>query len=367
MSALQHGSGLRRLRSMAVGASLFAPTTLAQAVSALGFVQYDPVRAPARAQDLILHQRVRGYRSGDLDRHYDRLGLEEDYLHVYGAMPHEVSGLLQPRPDRDRPETAYVPAGLAARVLAETRERDFVHPRDLAASFGRDRAVNDWGGVSAATTRALEELHYHGLIRVAGRDNGVKVYRACERPPQPLAPDERLCRLTMHLARMLAPIAEPSLRATLAQLDRASGGLAGRESVVADLLRSGALACEKVDGVRYLWPTDGYEADPPDVPRRVRFLAPFDPVVWDRRRFEHLWGWAYRFEAYTPRAKRRYGYYALPMLFGHRAIGWVTCTVTGGALSIDAGFASRALTGRAFRRSFDQEAARLETMLKPRV
>ena len=47
----------------------------------------------------------------------------------------------------------------------------------------------------------------------------------------------------------------------------------------------------------------------------VRLLTPFDPIVWDRRRFELLWGWAYRFEAYTPVAKRKLGYYALPMLW----------------------------------------------------
>ena len=53
-----------------------------------------------------------------------------------------------------------------------------------------------------------------------------------------------------------------------------------------------------------------------EAPRQVRFLAPFDPVVWDRARFEHLWGWAYRFEAYTPVKKRVRGYYAMPMLWG---------------------------------------------------
>ena len=51
----------------------------------------------------------------------------------------------------------------------------------------------------------------------------------------------------------------------------------------------------------------------------MRLLAPFDPVVWDRRRFEMFWGWAYRFEAYTPAAKRQLGYYALPLLWRDQA------------------------------------------------
>jgi hypothetical protein len=54
----------------------------------------------------------------------------------------------------------------------------------------------------------------------------------------------------------------------------------------------------------------------------VRLLAPFDPIVWDRRRFEAFWGWAYRFEAYTPPEKRKLGYYALPLLDGVRVVGW---------------------------------------------
>ena len=67
---------------------------------------------------------------------------------------------------------------------------------------------------------------------------------------------------------------------------------------------------------------------PHEQPRRrepddaVRLLAPFDPVVWDRPRFELLWGWDYRFEAYTPVPKRKLGYYALPLLWRDRVVGW---------------------------------------------
>ena len=54
----------------------------------------------------------------------------------------------------------------------------------------------------------------------------------------------------------------------------------------------------------------------------VRLLTPFDPVVWDRARFQVLWGWTYRFEAYTPASKRKRGYYAMPLLWRDRVIGW---------------------------------------------
>ena len=67
----------------------------------------------------------------------------------------------------------------------------------------------------------------------------------------------------------------------------------------------------------------------------MRLLAPFDPVVWDRRRFELLWGWAYRFEAYTPAPKRKLGYYALPLLWRDRVIGWANLSVKDGELRIE--------------------------------
>ena len=79
------------LRRQAVLGSLLPPTTLARAIAAAGFVQADPIRAPARAQDLILRHRVTGYRAGDLERRFARLGLEEDFLYAYGFMPRETA------------------------------------------------------------------------------------------------------------------------------------------------------------------------------------------------------------------------------------------------------------------------------------
>jgi uncharacterized protein YcaQ len=88
------------LRRYAVARSLFVPTTLPRAVQALGFVQADPIRAPARAQDLTLRHRVADYRAGDLERHYAALDVEEDWLINYGFTPREQTALLHPRRPR---------------------------------------------------------------------------------------------------------------------------------------------------------------------------------------------------------------------------------------------------------------------------
>ena len=88
---------------------------------------------------------------------------------------------------------------------------------------------------------------------------------------------------------------------------------------------------------------------------RVRLLAPFDPVVWDRRRFELFWGWPYRFEAYTPLAKRKLGYYALPMLWRDRVVGWANLSVRDGVLQHELGYAEGRPADASFATGLDAE------------
>src|SRR6187549_4232957 len=91
---------LSDLRRYAISRSLFKPTTLRRAIAKLGFVQADPIRAPARAQDLTLRHRVVGYRAGDLERRYPRLGIEEDFFVNYGFIPQTTQRLMHPRTAR---------------------------------------------------------------------------------------------------------------------------------------------------------------------------------------------------------------------------------------------------------------------------
>src|SRR5881227_1458598 len=90
------------LRRFAVARSLFKPTTLKRALDRFGFVQADPIRAPARAQDLILRHRVDDYHAGDLERLYPKLGIEEDFFVVYGFLTRPIQALMQPARERRR-------------------------------------------------------------------------------------------------------------------------------------------------------------------------------------------------------------------------------------------------------------------------
>lgn len=136
------------LRAYAVARSLRPAASIADAVAALGFLQLDPIRAPARAADLILRARVPGYRAGDLDRAYPALPLAEDYVHVYGVLPEATLRLLHPRPARWRRHVEREHPRLAARLLAHVTREGEARPRDLAAQFGRISVVNGWGGAS---------------------------------------------------------------------------------------------------------------------------------------------------------------------------------------------------------------------------
>ncbi len=363
-------TALIRLRTHARLATLFAPTTLGSAVDKLGFVQADPIRAPARAQDLILRHRVSGYRAGDLERSFARLNLEEDFLYAYGFMSRDTTRLLHPRLDPGCEAGVHAPVGLAADVLAFVRANGPTHPRDLAERFGRDRAVNGWGGFSKASTRALESLHHYGLLRVAQRRDGIRIYEVVPPPPPAVEAAERARHLVMRVARLLAPVSAFSLRGALSLMARRNPGLGPLGPVIAAALTSGELEREEIEGETYLWPAldpalnNDWRHRP--APRDVRLLAPFDPIVWDRRRFEHLWGWAYRFEAYTPPSRRLFGYYAMPLMWSDEVIGWANVKFAAGKLHVVTGYVRPCPRTREFRRALDAELARLERFLTQR-
>ena len=353
---------IKRLRRQALAATLGQPSSLARAIGALGFVQADPIRSPARAQDLILRHRVANYRAGELERRFARLKLEEDFLYAYGFMPADTAALLHPRLDPAARNGRHEPNGLSADVLDFVRRQGETHPQDLLARFGAERAINGWGGFSKATTRALQALHYYGFLRVARRRDGIRVYEASRPCEAALAADERLRCLLLLVLGILAPISKPSLRATFALLRRGAPGLGPLEPSIQALLATGAIERGEIDGEIYLWPASLGQADD-SARRNMRFLAPFDPIVWDRRRFAHLWGWDYRFEAYTPMAKRRFGYYAMPLLWGDRMLGCVNLSVRGTKLDVETIFVGREPKGRDFRRAMDMEIARMEAFL----
>lgn len=354
---------LTDLRQFAVSRSLHPPTTLEKALERAGFVQADPIRAPARAQDLTLRPRVADYRAGDLEAAYAGLPVEEDVFINYGFVTRRVQALMHPRAS----VSPTASNKRAKAILDFVRERGTVHPREVDAHFAHGRVTNYWGGSSSATTHLLEAMHYKGMLRVARRDNGIRIYAPHQHGDGPIGAAARRAQLDALvdvLVGLYAPVPAASLTFVISRLRYATPHW--RAEIRAAVQRAKQrLARAHVDGHAWYWPAD--EAPLERELEAVRFLAPFDPVVWDRRRFELLWDWGYRFEAYTPAPKRKHGYYALPLLWRDAVIGWANVAMRDGAIDADVGYVTgRAPRDRGYRQALDAEIEAMGMFLRPR-
>jgi uncharacterized protein len=269
---------LQQLRRYAIARSLFKATSLPRAIARLGFVQADPMRAPARAQDLILAQRVKDYRAGELERRYPRLAIEEAFFVNYGFLPRETLALLHPR-GAPRAWDASMLAR-AQEVLAFVRQRGRTHPKEVQAQFDHGR-ITRWGADLNASTHLLEGLHYRGLLRVARREAGTRIYQAIEHPPQDDSPEARLARagqLLDMVVQLYAPLPAASLGYLCGLLRYGVPHLATEARQVQEHAKS-RYAHAQVDGLLWFWP----QGEKPVAVRhpvddRLRFLSPFDPV-----------------------------------------------------------------------------------------
>jgi uncharacterized protein YcaQ len=353
------------LRRYAVARTLFAPTTLARAIEQLGFVQADPIRAPARAQDLILRLRVRNYRAGDLERRYARLGIEEDFFVNYGFLPRSVQVLMHPR----APRTRWSPTRRkrAQAILEFLQQHGALHPRKIDAHFAHGKVANYWGGSSNATTHLLDAMHYRSMLRVVKRVNGTRIYAAHSYPARSMPHAEGnppLDALIDVIAKTYGPLPVRSFHRLVRLLG--IGAPQWRDELTPALRRAKArLGHAKVADIDWYWPAGedplSFRAPSDSV---VRLLAPFDPIVWDRERFETFWRWAYRFEAYTPPAKRKLGYYALPLLWQDRIIGWGNLRVENEKLVAAFGYlAGKAPKDGTFKRALGEELERMRLFL----
>jgi hypothetical protein len=332
-------------------------------------VQADPIRAPARAQDLILRHRVKDYRAGDLERRYEKLGVEEDFFVTYGFVTSPIQALMHPRSDTCVPAEDHQPWPAARRKQAQlllefVRERGAVHPREVDGHFSHGKVKNYWGGSSNATTQLLDAMHYQGVLRVARREGGIRIYTAHQHglgPADEAARRKRIDALVDVAVRIYAPLPAASLLFFVRKLRFAVPQWHGELKSALQRAKQ-RLSLARVDGVDWYWPAgENPHRAPPDT---VRLLTPFDPVVRDRGRFELLWGWVYRFEAYTPAHKRKLGYYAMPLLWRDRVIGWGNLSVESGNLKSEFGYVdSHPPRDRAFKRELEVELDRMRAFL----
>ncbi|MEO0511044.1 MAG: crosslink repair DNA glycosylase YcaQ family protein [Verrucomicrobiota bacterium] len=348
------GKSLEQFRKRVIRSSLFPAADIGSAIERLGFLQADPIRCPARAQDLILRQRVRHYKAGDLERHYADLEIEECFLFAYGFAPKGIWNVIYPKSH----------AALSAsekKVLHTMKQSGPVDSRGLEKQTGRKRVTNYWGGSSRQAKMCLESLHDSGLVRVAHREKGIRFYETAETPRSDTSEEDRFKEVLLVALRSIGPTTQKFLLSEIAHFRYLVDDAKDRRAKLQELIDAGKIRADSIGSVEYLSACDlTLSRTPLD---RVRILAPFDPIVRDRARFEHLWGWEYRFEAYVPSQKRKLGYYAMPVLWRDDIIGWANANISQGKLFVEFGYTDQRPSGPIFKEAAEHEAAAMAKFL----
>jgi uncharacterized protein YcaQ len=295
----------------------------------LGSVQFDPIAVAGRNHDLVLHARVADYDPAWCDLLYERRQIFEttnkalSFIPV-GEFPWFRLGYGRKGP-RFHAEILAGNAAVSERVLGRIRAEGPLSVLDFDPEQG---APKDWFGMPLNVVRAvLEAQTVAGLIGLARREGKLRYYDLLER----LLPAELLA--------VEIPEQE-QLRHKLLSRYRAhgllgAGGAGGtfdrianppeRTELRKELVSLGALVPVSVEGVRgqrfVLAEELGLLQSPPEAVPSVAFIAPFDPLLWDAALLAALFGFDYVWEGFFPPARRRWGRYVLPVLFGDRFAG----------------------------------------------
>jgi hypothetical protein len=294
------------------------------ALAHLGFAQIDPINVCGRMHDLVLRNRVVGYREGDLQRHLhpesgERVALEHILpgQGILAAFPVEDWRFLAPHArERSRSDSGFSgrldarERRLARRVLGEIAARGALMPEEIAHE---EVAESGWGTQTRAVKVVMEKLLVHGELLVCARRGFRRVYDLAERvlpaavhaaPPASLAETRRWRVLARLRQRRLARLA----RADLEQVHDAVQAVRVPDCPPLYCLREDVALFEQPETTGIVEST---------------LLAPLDPLIYDRTLTARLWGFDYTWEVYTPPAKRKRGYYALPLLAGTEIVGHV--------------------------------------------
>lgn len=352
---------IRRQGFVANGSPCSGPDGVAQALRQLEAVQIDPLCIFERNHHQVLYNRVQGYRPQWLDQLlYHQRGAFEYYCNALCILPMDDYPYF--RSSMRRQEQA-VAAGVDAemqqaiqQVLGRVREQGESSSKDFESGrkiYGwwessadknprtpTEKQISDAGVMvlnqsskgprTKIEKQALDYLHLAGQVLISGRSGNQRSYDLPERivPPGLLAQDlgearsQRLLMLKYLRAYGLSHLGQPGFR-----FGWYKGPKVEKKRLLLDLVEQGLVSEVKIAGLKriYYCPTElltdliGAQSLPHT--EAVTILAPLDNLLWDRDRLDDLWAFNYRWEVYTPVAKRRYGHYVVPILHGDQLVG----------------------------------------------
>ena len=310
----------RAARGSAVAASM-------DAVRHLGYVQIDTISVVERAHHHTLWNRTRLYQKSHIDELLATRQVFEYWAHAAAYLPLDDYRFSLPRMNAHRsgkqhwfaPDRKIVKSVLA-RIRAEgaLRARDFESPK-------REGGMWNW----KPAKQALEQLFMEGRLMTARRDGFNKVYDLTERV-LPAGTDTRTPsddEYGRHLTT--AFLRANGLGRATEIAHRRSDDRKIIEASVADMAASGEIIEVEVGGRVYYALPSSLELLGRRLPHKmqtgVQILSPFDNLLIQRERMRHLFDFDYQIECYTPAAKRKYGYFSLPILAGDKLVARMDC------------------------------------------
>jgi uncharacterized protein len=305
------------------------PDAVLEVFRKLGSIQFDPIAVAGRNHDLVLHARVADYDPAWCDLLYERREIFEATNKAMSFVPTDEFPWFRHVMGRKGPRFHAAALADNAAVAEKVRERIRAEGPLSSADFERETgATKNWFGMPENAVRAvLEAYTVTGVIGLVRREGNLRYYDLLERllPAEVLAHEvpereqQRHKLLSRYRAHGLLGI----------------GGAGGtfdriapppeRNELRKELVETGALVNVDVEGVRGKRLVLAEELTllqaPPDPTTSVAFIAPFDSLLWDTALLATLFDFEYVWEGFFPPAKRRWGWYVLPIVFGDRFVG----------------------------------------------
>jgi uncharacterized protein len=325
-------------RSLAGG-----PEAVLEVFRGLGSIQFDPIAVAGRNHDLVLHARVAGYEPAWCELLYERREIFEATNKAMSFVPTSEFPWFRQAMGRKGPRFHAAAladnAEVAERVLERIREEGPLSSRDFERETG---PTQNWFGLPENAVRAvLEAYTVTGEIGLARRDGNVRYYDLLERllPAEVLAHEvperEQVRHKLLSRYRAHGLLGAGGAGGTFARIADPPERTALRKELIAD----GDLVPVEVEGMRgqrfVLKDECGLLESPPEPPPSVAFIAPFDSLLWDTALLASLFDFDFVWEGFFPPAKRRWGYYVLPILFGDRLVGRIEPRIDGDGGRVD--------------------------------